>query len=149
MDNNCFWEVQRRIFRARDAVHHLMAPFCVAHGITPVQLRVLLALYHGGEQPAGALARLGGMAAANLSAATKHLAALGLIGRSRPGGDERRVLIRLTPKGHALVRRFSAQQDGTVRSLQCEQLCRQLDGFCEALERDAAHMTEVDRGDAG
>ncbi|MDL2220007.1 MarR family transcriptional regulator, partial [Ruminococcaceae bacterium OttesenSCG-928-O06] len=74
-------------------------PVCTQHGITPMQLRLLLSLYYDGPQTASTLAENNCMAHGNSSALCKRLAQQGYILRQRPPQDERRVLISLSPAG--------------------------------------------------
>lgn len=103
------WAIFCSLRRAKAAVDEVCQPFCEKAGITPMGMHLLLALYHQGTQSAGALAKTSGMEAANCSALCKKLEAQGLLEKHRSRSDERRVLIRLTDKGRAVVEDFHSR----------------------------------------
>lgn len=142
MNSNYFWEMQCRVFRIKDACAHLASLFCERRNITPLQLRVLLALGRKSPQTAGELAKHSGMAATNLSAAIRHLQCEGLVTRSRCNGDERCVHIGLSEKGARLVQHFirliEELPESNLKSDKAH--LDYLDCFAQNLEQGASQM---------
>ena len=97
------WKVMCGLRRVKDYMEQALQPFCARHGVTPIQLRILMALAHGGPQTMSALAKGSCIAGTNLSALCKNLAAVGLIERRRDDDDERQVLVKLSDEGGAVI----------------------------------------------
>lgn len=107
-----------------------------------------LAVRFIGQQPGlapGALAELLHLDPGTVSGIVKRLEGAGLINRVRNGGDTRRLLLTLTPKGQALNRRRKGTVEAAVR--------RTLDGTSSAdvatasrlLRQLAAHLAGESR----
>lgn len=114
------WRMMSCMRQLRERCENMLQPFCSANGITPLQLSVLVNLYHTGPQTVSSLARHNCMAGANNSALCKKLAGAGLLERNRDPRDERQVLVSLAPRGKALVLAFCHQQDLAFQALQVQ-----------------------------
>ncbi|CAM3217389.1 MarR family winged helix-turn-helix transcriptional regulator [Paracoccus nototheniae] len=71
-------------------------------GITYPQFLVLLTLWAQDSQSVGALGDHLGLDSSTLTPLIKRLGAADLVTRQRDARDERRVIVSLTPRGHAL-----------------------------------------------
>lgn len=103
------WEVIHSLHRIKECSEHIVQPFCQAHGVTPMQMRILITLHQRGAQSVSELGRNTCMAGTNTSALGKKLDKDGLVTRSRSPDDERLVIISLTPEGETLVQSFMAE----------------------------------------
>lgn len=130
------------MFRVKEACYHLASLFCETRDITPLQLRVLLALGQKKSQTAGELAKRSSMAATNLSAAIRHLHGQGLVTRSRGSNDERCVHIGLSEKGAGLVEDFirliEELPESNIKSDRAH--LDYLDCYAQNLEQGASQM---------
>lgn len=77
-------------------------PFLEPLGLTFPQYLVILALLDGAPLSVGALGARLDMDTGTITPLVKRLEATGLVTRTRDRADERRVLVDLTPSGHAL-----------------------------------------------
>lgn len=111
------WRVMTGMRRVKEQTERTLHPFCAQHGVTPVQLRILMTLHQEGPLTVSGLAKLSCMADANNSALCKRLDGQGLVTRRRDEEDERHVLVSLTPQGEALLRDVSVACDEAFRSL--------------------------------
>jgi DNA-binding MarR family transcriptional regulator len=90
----------RRIIRAIDLYSRRLAQ---RHGLTVPQLVVLQELRRRGEMPGSELARAVSLSQATVTGILSRLAARGLVVRRRSVSDRRRLPVRLTEAGAALV----------------------------------------------
>src|SRR3954469_22806573 len=90
------------LYGASNRVVRLHRPFLEPLGLTYPQFLVMLALYEDAPRTVGDLGLVLGMDTGTLTPLLKRLQAAGLVTRTRDTADERRVLIDLTPAGHAL-----------------------------------------------
>lgn len=106
MKYNCIWDMAAAVHRLQAQMDMAMQPLCAKHDITPLQLRVLMAVDRHGQLTGRQLAKAVGMAPGNSSVVCKRLAAAGLLTRERDPQNGRQVTIRLTKRGEALVAHF-------------------------------------------
>jgi DNA-binding MarR family transcriptional regulator len=90
------------LYAASRAVIQAYRPLLDQVGLTYPQYLVLLVLWQWGPQPVKALGQALHLDSGTLSPLLKRLEAAGLVRRDRQPGDERSVLITLTPAGTAL-----------------------------------------------
>jgi len=101
LDNHlCF-----ALYAASNHMTRILVPFLKKLGVTYPQYLVLVALWERGSQGVGDLASILGMDFGTLSPMLKRIEKKGLVARRRDSSDERRVVVSLTPKGHALRKR--------------------------------------------
>lgn len=101
LDNHlCF-----ALYAASNHMTRIFVPFLKKLGVTYPQYLVLVALWERGSQGVGDLASILGMDFGTLSPMLKRIEKNGLVARRRDSSDERRVVVSLTPKGHALRKR--------------------------------------------
>src|SRR5437016_2031234 len=93
------------LYAASRAVINAYRPLLDEVGLTYPQYLVLLVLWQRGPQPVKALGSALHLDSGTLSPLLKRLAAAGLVRRDRQPGDERSVLITLTPAGAELEAR--------------------------------------------
>jgi DNA-binding MarR family transcriptional regulator len=90
------------LYAASRAVIQAYRPLLDEAGLTYPQYLVLLVLWQRGPQPVKALGTALQLDSGTLSPLLKRLEAAGLVRRDRQSGDERSVLVTLTPAGAAL-----------------------------------------------
>jgi DNA-binding MarR family transcriptional regulator len=93
------------LYAASRAVIQAYRPLLDEAGVTYPQYLVLLVLWQRGPQPVKALGTALQLDSGTLSPLLKRLEAAGLVRRDRQSGDERSVLVTLTPAGAALEAR--------------------------------------------
>src|SRR5256886_7577399 len=93
------------LYAASRAVIQGSRPLLDEAGITYPQSLVLLVLWQRGPQPVKALGTALQLDSGTLSPLLKRLEAAGLVRRDRQSGDERSVLVTLTPAGADLEAR--------------------------------------------
>lgn len=104
------WQVMHSLRRLNGEVEqYLLQPFCEQHGITPLQLHILMTLYFTGSKTISELAQNTCMAGANNSALCKKLEQDGYVHRQRATTDKRQVQVSLSVQGNALVKIFVEQ----------------------------------------
>ncbi len=91
------------LLRVRETVLVPLRPVFQDFHLTEQQARVLVVLHEAGTLEMLALAEACCTHAPSLSRMIPKLHALGWIGRHKPDGDLRRVLVELTPEGHAVA----------------------------------------------
>jgi len=87
--------------RINDCSNTLLAQEAVRHGLTGIQLRLLMELFNDGAMTIGEIATQLGQAGTNVSTMCKKLEARGLVSRQRSAADERIVRVVLTSLGSA------------------------------------------------
>lgn len=90
------------VYSAGIAVQRLYKPILDDLGLTYPQYLVLNVLWRSGDQTVGGIAQQLALESSTLTPLLKRLETTGLLRRSRNPGNERQVLISLTPKGLAL-----------------------------------------------
>jgi DNA-binding MarR family transcriptional regulator len=93
------------LYSASRAVINAYRPLLDEAGLTYPQYLVLLVLWQRGPQPVKALGAALQLDSGTLSPLLKRLDAAGLVRRERQAGDERSVLVTLTPAGAELEAR--------------------------------------------
>lgn len=91
------------LLRAREVVMERFRPSLRAFGITEQQWRVLRALYDNGEMETGQLADVCCLLTPSLSRILKHLETNKFVSRRVSTEDQRRSLVRIAPRGEALI----------------------------------------------
>jgi DNA-binding MarR family transcriptional regulator len=91
------------IARARNGVLRMLEAELAASGVSTVQCMILLRLYRGGRNTAGALSRFSGVDSGAMTRLLDRLAAKGLLARSPDQKDRRSVRLILTERATALV----------------------------------------------
>lgn len=99
--------------RLGQALDVLAQRAATASGLSPIQLRLLVLLFHDPDpkRRAGDLARRFGVTPATLSDALAALEAKALVVRRRAPTDRRATLVSLTPAGRRLAARLSGWAD--------------------------------------
>jgi len=85
--------------KINDCTNTLLNQEAVRHGLTAMQLRLLMELYNDGALTVGEVAAQMGQAGTNVSTMCKKLEARGLVNRRRSEADERVVMVVLTRVG--------------------------------------------------
>lgn len=96
---NAIWEYTRKI---NENTNKSFNPILEKYGLTMLQGRVLMELYHYGSSSIGNLAERIYTAGANISAICKRLEKEGFVERIRSQEDERVVMVVLTIKGNKI-----------------------------------------------
>lgn len=85
--------------KINDCTNTMLNQEAVRHGLTAMQLRLLMELYNDGSMTIGEVATHLGQAGTNVSTMCKKLEAHGLVNRQRSEADERVVMVVLTAMG--------------------------------------------------
>ena len=108
-EQNVLWDSVEIIHRYYE---DLFRPVAQAFNLTMGQLKVLHTLHRFGTLTMGDLASIVGMARTNMSSLCKKLSKQGYLLRHRGAdGDERQVLLELTPEGESAARQAESQLD--------------------------------------
>lgn len=97
---NLLWDYTRKISENSNKAFGLLAE---KYGLTILQVRILMALYHNGCYTIGNLAEDICVAGTNLSPMCKKLEKMDCLKRIRDQEDERIVKVTLTEKGNGIV----------------------------------------------
>lgn len=115
-EQTALWDAAEIIHRAYE---DLFRPVAATFDLTPGQLRLLHVLHRHGALSVGALALAVGMARTNTSSLCKQLSKRGFLLRHRgSAGDDRQVLLELTPEGESAARQADSQLDLFARKLE-------------------------------
>jgi len=90
------------VYSAGMAIQRLYKPLLDSLGLTYPQYLVLNVLWRSDDQTVGGIAQQLALESSTLTPLLKRLETAGLLRRSRNPGNERQVLVSLTPKGLAL-----------------------------------------------
>lgn len=96
---------------------HLNAPLHKAHGLTESQFGVLEALWHLGPMPQVRLCEKLLVSGSNLTTVVDNLERRALVRREPNPEDRRAHLVRLTPRGAALIAQAFPAHAGRIRAL--------------------------------
>lgn len=100
------WEYTRKI---AENTNLAIQPLCEQHGLTMLQVRILIAVYQHDRHTIGSLANQIHMAGTNISTMCKKLENMGYMERVRDPEDERVVKVTLTETGREVVRKIDAE----------------------------------------
>ncbi|MBQ2252620.1 MAG: MarR family transcriptional regulator [Clostridia bacterium] len=141
---------QHALWDAVDTIHRyyeeLFRPVASAFSLTAGQLKVLHTLHRFGALTVGELAGAVGMARTNMSSLCKKLCKLGFLVRHRGfAGDERQVILELTPEGESAARQADSQLDLAAPALRegnLVSLTEELSALAETLFPDSAEVAK-------
>lgn len=108
------WDNTRKI---HERMNTMLNVWGARHGLSALQLRILMEIYQHGSLTVGSLANNILIAGANISPMCKKLEGLGFLRRIRDRLDERVVRIELTEKGQLVIKEiddFFDQRIGKV-----------------------------------
>lgn len=94
------WDLLRDI---SDNTNQLLAPLYEKHGLTVMQVQLLLVIDQNKEETVGNLSRVMAMKSGNTSVMCKNLEKQNLINRFRDKNDERVVKVSLTESGKEII----------------------------------------------
>jgi DNA-binding MarR family transcriptional regulator len=97
---NIMWDYTRKI---SESMNNAFCPICEKHGLTMMQVRILVELYRYESHTVGSLADSISVAGANISPMCKKLEGMGFLERIRNQDDERIVKVTLTQVGKEVV----------------------------------------------
>lgn len=129
------------LYAATNLLGRLYGPILRPLGLTYPQYLVMLVLWESEPQTVGALGARLYLDSGTLTPLLKRMEAAGYVTRARDPEDERRVVIRLTPKGKAL-RQDAAHVPGTIAQGRSPQA---LDDLREGVRALVAMLAEQDR----
>lgn len=121
LDNQLCFALYAASLAMTKAYRPLLAPL----NLTYPQYVVMLALWQHRQLTAGALGECVALDSGTLVPLVRKLKALGLVERERAPGDDRSVLVSLTPAGRALQKRAHAVHDSVACATQCNSAQRQ------------------------
>ncbi len=86
-------------------------PFLNANGITEQQWRIIRSLYENGKMEPRTLSNVCQISGPSISGMLTRMEEQGMVERVRMESDQRRMLVSLTPKSRALVRKIMPKID--------------------------------------
>lgn len=89
------------ILKAREVLLARFRPVLAAHAVTEQQWRVMRALLEHGALEPRQIGELCNLSSPSLTGVLARMAATGMVLRRRIAHDQRRLLVKLTPKGRA------------------------------------------------
>lgn len=95
------------LLQAREAVLSRFRPLLKANGVSEQQWRIVRALIDFGPMEPRQIVQLCGISSPSLTGVLARMDELGWVRRERFDNDARRVMVTLTPKSRALVRRLA------------------------------------------
>jgi len=113
-DQLCF-----AVYAAAQAFNRLYRPLLARLGLTYPQYLVLLVLWEQDGLSLGAIGDRLGLDSGTLTPLLRRLEGLGLVRRRRGRGDERRLLVGLTPRGTALRHEAEAVPPLVLQAVAC------------------------------
>lgn len=108
------------LLRAREDVIARFRPILHAHGVTEQQWRILRALAESAPRALEPrqICDLCTLSSPSLTGVLARMDELGLVARRRVDADQRRLLVSLTPKSRAIVRRMAPLVEREYRALE-------------------------------
>jgi homoprotocatechuate degradation regulator HpaR len=132
----------QRLLQARDSLMAHFRPILNHFGVTEQQWRILRALDEYAQLEPREICDLCQMSSPSMAGVLARMEEVAMIERSRMPGDQRRVMVRLSPQGSTLLREMGPLID--LQYSYIEQTCGQaivvdllavLDGFLELKKR--------------
>lgn len=112
------WEYTRKI---TDNTNIAFNPICEQHGLTMIQVRILVEVHNQVSHTIGGLAKRIHMAGTNISTMCKKLENMGYLERVRDQNDERVVKVILTRKGNEVVISIDKDLNERISSYICDE----------------------------
>jgi len=103
--------------KINDCTNTLLNQEAVRHGLTAMQLRLLMELYNDGAMTIGEVAAQLGQAGTNVSTMCKKLETRGLVSRRRGEADERVVMVVLTSMGEEEMKEINKVFDKKINRM--------------------------------
>jgi len=103
--------------KINDCTNTLLNQEAVRHGLTAMQLRLLMELYNDGAMTIGEVASQLGQAGTNVSTMCKKLETRGLVSRRRSEADERVVMVVLTSMGEEEMKEINKVFDKKINRM--------------------------------
>lgn len=103
--------------KINDCTNTLLNQEAVRHGLTAMQLRLLMELYNDGAMTIGEVAAQLGQAGTNVSTMCKKLEIRGLVNRQRSEADERVVMVVLTEMGEEKMKEINKVFDKKINRM--------------------------------
>lgn len=103
--------------KINDCTNTLLNQEAVRHGLTAMQLRLLMELYNDGAMTIGEVAAQLGQAGTNVSTMCKKLETRGLVNRQRSEADERVVMVVLTEMGEEKMKEINKVFDKKINRM--------------------------------
>ena len=133
--------------RSREALLRHFRPLITHFGLTEQQWRILRAVAEHGELEPRELCEICQLLSPSLTGVLSRMEELDLVSRSRMPGDQRRVLVRLTPKARALVAELGPlimAQYKLIEQALGPELLQELYGVLDkVLSTDLGHVPQV------
>ncbi|MDD3851740.1 MAG: MarR family winged helix-turn-helix transcriptional regulator [Firmicutes bacterium] len=126
------WDYTRKISENSKSV---FCPICEQHGLTMLQVRILMELYKNKDHNIGSLADGISIAGANISAMCKKLEKKGLVVRIRDQNDERVVKVYLAKKGQDIAAQIDQAFDEKISRYVGDELGETLEDIITGLEK--------------
>lgn len=122
------------LLQAREGVMLRFRPVLNAHGITEQQWRIVRALLEQGPLEPRQIGQVCRLSSPSLAGVLARMDDLGLVRRARMPQDQRRVLVRLTPRSRALARAMAPQIEAAYAAIEAHIGAGFIDGFYRTLD---------------
>jgi homoprotocatechuate degradation regulator HpaR len=130
------------LLQAREQVISRFRPILNEHGITEQQWRIVRALIDTGPLEPREIGDLCRISSASLAGVLSRMEDLGYIRRKRLNHDQRRLLVSLTPRSHALGARMAPQIEATYREIETVLGVELSQRFYQALDELMSSLAE-------
>lgn len=130
------------LLQAREAVMSHFRPMLARHGVTEQQWRVIRVLAESGVVDASEVANRAFILAPSLTRMIRLLEQRGLITKRRDKGDGRRVLLKITAAGEALITEVLPDSRKIYAALEARYGVQMLDGLVELLNELSSFRNE-------
>ena len=124
----------QRFLKARECLMAHFRPILNHFGLTDQQWRVLRALDECGQLEPREICSLCQIHSASMAGMLARMEELSLVQRSRVAGDQRRVVVRLAPKGDQLVTEMAPLIDAQYQMIEDALGVQEIDTLFNALE---------------
>lgn len=106
------------LLQAREGVISRFRPILNAHGVTEQQWRIVRALLESGPLEPRQIGRVCGISSPSLAGVLARMADVRLVHRQRMAEDQRRVMVSLTPRSHALAAAMAPQIEAAYQVIE-------------------------------
>ena len=134
-----------QLLKAREAVMQRFRPMLHQHGVTEQQWRVIRALMEPEATEIGALAASCCVLPASLTRIVDTLEEKGLVERRAHSGDQRRVVVGITPSGRRLFHAVAPHSEANYREIAALVGADRMDSLYAMLEDFIARLESKTR----
>ena len=135
------------LLQAREAVLARFRPILNEHGVTEQQWRIVRALVERGGLEQRQIGEVCRISSPSLAGVLARMDELGLVQRERMAGDQRRVMVSLTPQSRTLAQQMAPRIEATYRELEAHLGSELMERSYATLDELLARLGEVPAGE--